>query len=217
MTAQCPGLHIVTQWICRFSSLIGRLGSSAFRLSTVTVLGSLAGACFSTESAQRPFHHGIRERGGTIFRAALPVAIGRSKRPSGLTSSIVPRGTPFHRWVELECSPIAIDAVPSCCRYGLSGPSKLGAVNPDAVQDHGQPARKRTHSRQIAHTGFASLAQCSVKKQGGTSGVSRPQKPAISYTPDNIITAPAATMAGLIYLSGIGGSHVPSNDGTLAM
>ena len=56
------------------ASLIGRLGSSAFRLSTVTVSGSLAGACFSTESAQRPFHHGIRERGGTIFRAALPVA-----------------------------------------------------------------------------------------------------------------------------------------------
>src|ERR1700722_10514857 len=56
------------------ASLIGRLGASAFRLSTVTVSGSLAGACFSTESAQRPFHHGIRERGGTIFRAALPVA-----------------------------------------------------------------------------------------------------------------------------------------------
>jgi hypothetical protein len=28
---------------------------------------SLAGSCFSTESALRPFHHGIRRRGGTIF------------------------------------------------------------------------------------------------------------------------------------------------------
>ena len=54
------------------ASLIGRVGSSAFRLSTTTVATSLAGSCFSTESAQRPFHHGIRRRGGTIFRAALP-------------------------------------------------------------------------------------------------------------------------------------------------
>ena len=49
------------------ASLIGRLGSSAFRLSTTTVSMSLAGSCFSSESAPRPFHHGIRRRGGTIF------------------------------------------------------------------------------------------------------------------------------------------------------
>src|SRR5216684_2619906 len=54
------------------ASLIGRLGSSAFRLSTTTVSMSLAGSCFSSESAPRPFHHGIRRRGGTIFGAALP-------------------------------------------------------------------------------------------------------------------------------------------------
>src|SRR6267142_3900640 len=54
------------------ASLIGRLGSSAFRLSTTTVSMSLAGSCFSSESAPRPFHHGIRRRGGTIFTAALP-------------------------------------------------------------------------------------------------------------------------------------------------
>jgi len=60
------------------ASLIGRLGSSAFRLSTVAVSMSLAGSCFSPESAPRPFHHGIRGRGGTIFRAALP-----SRRWSG--------------------------------------------------------------------------------------------------------------------------------------
>src|SRR5665647_1816521 len=34
---------------------------------------------------------------------------GRSKRTCELTSSIVPRGTSFHRSVELDCSPIAID------------------------------------------------------------------------------------------------------------
>ena len=33
----------------------------------------LAGSCFSSESAPRPFHHGVRRRGGTIYRAALPL------------------------------------------------------------------------------------------------------------------------------------------------
>ena len=54
------------------ASLIGRLGSSAFRLSTTAVSMSLTGSCFSSESAPRPFHHGIRRRGGTILWAALP-------------------------------------------------------------------------------------------------------------------------------------------------
>src|SRR5205809_6682796 len=54
------------------ASLIGHLGSSAFRLSTSAVSMSLAGSRFSSESAPRPFHHGIRGRGGTIFPAALP-------------------------------------------------------------------------------------------------------------------------------------------------
>ena len=54
------------------ASLIGHFGSSAFRLSTTTVSMSLAGSRFSSESAPRPFQHGIRRRGGTIFEAALP-------------------------------------------------------------------------------------------------------------------------------------------------
>src|SRR6187402_1248472 len=54
------------------ASLIGHLGSSAFRLSTTAVSMSLAGSRFSSESAPRPFHHGIRGRGGAIFWAALP-------------------------------------------------------------------------------------------------------------------------------------------------
>src|SRR5260370_35124355 len=33
---------------------------------------SLTGSCFSSESAPRPFHHGIRRRSGTILWAALP-------------------------------------------------------------------------------------------------------------------------------------------------
>src|SRR6516165_6481992 len=78
-------------------------GSSTFRLSTTTVSMSLTGSCFSSESAPGPFHHGIRGRGGTIFFGRpCRQCDGRSKRPNDLTSSIVPRGTSFHRWVELD-------------------------------------------------------------------------------------------------------------------
>jgi hypothetical protein len=48
------------------ASLIGRLGSSTFRLSTTAVSMSPTGSRFSSESAPGPFHHGIRGRGGTI-------------------------------------------------------------------------------------------------------------------------------------------------------
>ena len=83
------------------ASLIGRLGSSVFRLFTTTVSMSLTGSCFSSESAPGPFHHGIRERGGTIYWAACRQTNGRSSGHCELTSSIVPRGTSCHREVEL--------------------------------------------------------------------------------------------------------------------
>src|SRR5437764_5951058 len=51
---------------CLVASLIGRLGSSTYRLSTAALSMSPTGSCFSSESAPRPFHHGIRGRGGTI-------------------------------------------------------------------------------------------------------------------------------------------------------
>src|SRR6266403_1758980 len=120
------------------ASLIGRLGSSAFRLSTTTVSMSLTGSCFSSESAPRPFQYGIRRRGGTIFRAALPSVDGRTKQTCELTSSIVPRGTSSTaRW----SSGYRIDFMdPSCC-CGFPGPAELGAIHPYAVHDHGQPTR----------------------------------------------------------------------------
>src|SRR5262245_45301531 len=110
---------------------------------------SLAGSCFSSESAPGPFHHGIRRRGGTIFTTALPSnerqvhADSRSHliyRPArniipplgGARVSLLPdlvlRG--FHA------------AAAACSR----GPAEFGAVNPDAVHDHGQPTRQR-HDR----------------------------------------------------------------------
>ncbi len=76
------------------ASLIGRFGSSAFRLSTTTVSMSLAGSCFSSESAPGPFHHGIRERGGTIFRAALLSRL--TAGPSGHTNSPHPSSREGH-------------------------------------------------------------------------------------------------------------------------
>jgi hypothetical protein len=60
------------------------------------------GPRFSSESAPRPFHHGVRERGGPIYWSVLPSIGGRSKRTYDLTSSIVPRGTSFHRAVDLR-------------------------------------------------------------------------------------------------------------------
>src|SRR6266436_9848195 len=65
---------------------------------------------------------------------------GRSKQTCELTSSIVPRGTSFHRSVELEFPSIAFDLVRPSCRCGLPGPAERGAVNPYAVHDHSQPA-----------------------------------------------------------------------------
>ena len=122
------------------ASLIGRLRSSTFRLSAAAVSMSLTGSCFSSESAPGPSTMGFEDEAEQSFGRPCRQSNGRSKRTCELTSSIVPRGTSFHQSVELELPPIATDAVrPSCC-YGLSGPFELGAVNPDAVQDHGQPA-----------------------------------------------------------------------------
>src|SRR5260221_14292330 len=88
---------------------------------------------------------------------------GRTKRTHELTSSIVPRGTSFHCWVELWFSPIGFDPerLSCCCRGLLPGPPELGAVNPDAVHDHGQPA-SQGHDR-LFHPAAGdpwSLASC---------------------------------------------------------
>ena len=103
---------------------------------------SLTGSCFSSESAPGPFHHGVRERGGTIYWAALPSIGGRSKQTYDLTSSIVPRGTSFHRAVELEF--LLFNGVwLSCCHGFFPAPAERGAVDPDTVHDYGQPTRQR--------------------------------------------------------------------------
>jgi hypothetical protein len=62
---------------------------------------------------------------------------GRSEQTCELTSSIVPRGTSFHRLVELEFPPIAFDPERPLRRRSFSGPSEFSAINPDAMQNHG--------------------------------------------------------------------------------
>jgi hypothetical protein len=91
------------------ASLIGRLGSSTFRLSTA--------ACRCCSRARAPLRN--RHQGPSImgFEDEAEQSIGRpcrqtnggSKRPNELTSSIVPRGTSCHHAVELEFPPIAFD------------------------------------------------------------------------------------------------------------
>ena len=73
---------------------------------------SLAGSCFSSDSAQRPFQYGILRMRGNNLWVGLTVKCGRSKRTCDLTSSIVPQGTSFHRAVELA---FLLSIVILCC------------------------------------------------------------------------------------------------------
>src|ERR1043166_2052358 len=101
-------------------SLIGRLGSSTFRPST---------------TASVDVRHGLALLSG-IGTRALPSWDSRIRWNNlmggptcELTSSIVPRGTSFHRVVELEFPPIGFDParVSCCCRDLFPGPAELGA------------------------------------------------------------------------------------------
>ena len=124
------------------ASLIGRSGSSVFRLSTTTVSMSLTGSCFSSESALRPFHHGIRERGGTIYWSALP-SDGRQVQRT-LRSHLI------HRPVRDIMPPrggtrvfLRFDCVQLSRCNSVLAPAELGAIDPDAVHDDGQATRQR--------------------------------------------------------------------------
>src|SRR5208282_6628899 len=88
---------------------------------------------------QGPSSMGFEDEVEQSFGRPCRQTDGRSKRTCELTSSIVPRGTSFHRSVELEFPPIAFDPARfSCCCRGLfPSPAELGAVNPYAVHDHG--------------------------------------------------------------------------------
>ena len=60
-----------------------------------------------------------------------------SKRTYELTSFIVPRGTLFHHAGGARVFSVRLDPVRFSYRGDLPGPAELGAVNPDAMHDHG--------------------------------------------------------------------------------
>ena len=124
------------------SSLIGRLGSSAFRLSTGPVSMSLAGSCFSSESAPRliPSWDSKARWNNLCHDLTVRVTAG-SKRTCELTSSSREEHHATAQW-NSSVLLFGLDAARfSCCCCGpFSGPAELGAVNPYAVHDHSQPA-----------------------------------------------------------------------------
>jgi hypothetical protein len=76
------------------------------------------------------------------------LAVLQTVGPSGHTNSPHPssREGHLHRSVELEFPPIAFDPARFSRHRNFPGPPELGAVDPDAVHDNGQPARQR-HDR----------------------------------------------------------------------
>src|SRR5579862_963249 len=90
------------------ASLIGRLGSSTFRLSTTQC------RCRSRARASLRNRHqgrsimGFEDEVERSFGRPCRQTNGRSKQTCELISSIVPRGTSFHRSVELEFSPLLV-------------------------------------------------------------------------------------------------------------
>src|SRR5262249_16401326 len=131
------------------ASLIGRFGSSAFRLSSHSSVDVACGLVLLFGLGAKALPVWDSRMRGTIFGSALPSSDGRSKQTCDLTSSIVPQGTSFHRAVELAFSPIDCDLALSCCGSLLPAPAARcpqGAARPDrraAPPCAGDRARRR--------------------------------------------------------------------------
>src|SRR3984957_12991740 len=87
------------------------------------------------------------------------LAVSVTAGPSGSTNSPHPSSREGHlstAWWSSGFSPLGYDPerFSCCCRGLFSGPAELGAVDPDAVHNHGQPARQRhdrlLHPRRLA-------------------------------------------------------------------
>jgi hypothetical protein len=125
-----------------------------------------------------------------------------SKRTCELTSSIVPRGTPFHRSVELKFSPIAVDPARPSYRYDVPGPAELSAVNPDAVHDHGQPSRQR-HDRLLHAAAPGNLHRPGLKPGPFRRTHQHDLCRFVEHHPHHLVSAPryatgAVALAGLV-------------------
>src|SRR5262249_6915947 len=92
-----------TDWV---ASLIGRLGQALSGYPPPQCrCRSRARASLRTRH-QGPSIMGFEDEVEQSIGRPCRQFDGRSKRPNELTSSIVPRGTSFHRWVDLSFSPI---------------------------------------------------------------------------------------------------------------
>ena len=91
------------------ASLIGGLGSSAFRLSTSANVDVAHGLVllFGIVTKALPRWDSKTRRNNLLGGLAVNRTAG-TKRTYELTSSIVPRGTSFHRSVDLRLPPIAL-------------------------------------------------------------------------------------------------------------
>src|SRR5262245_663852 len=69
--------------------------------------------------------------------AAARVVLCSAHRTPPYRGDANPQGTSFHRLVELEY--LLSDLIGCHAGCGPPGPLELGAINPDAVHDHGQP------------------------------------------------------------------------------
>src|SRR3974377_515138 len=121
------------------ASLIGRLGSSAFRLSTYSGvdvahglvllfgIGTKALPSWVSRTRRNNFLGGLAVRSRQVQSYMRTPLIHRPAR------DIIP---PL---VELKCPPIGFNLAGSsyCCHGVFSGPTDLGAVDPDGVHDHG--------------------------------------------------------------------------------
>jgi hypothetical protein len=148
------------------ASLIGRAGSSAFRLSTTDGNVTRGLVLLSGIGTSAPSIMGIEDEVERSFERPCR-SIGRSKRAYELTSSIVPRGTSFHRVVELEFPP-SFDLVGCSCGCSLPGPSELGAINPDqeAVGSWCAPVAAR-----LCENTLAAFARCKGRCGAEPSGL----------------------------------------------
>ena len=113
------------------ASLIGRSGSSAFRLPSLRCRCRSRALASLRNRHQGPSIMGSEDEAEQSIGRPCRQTNGGSKRPSELTSSIVPRGTSFHRRAELNYPPIGL----SCrCRGLFPGPTEFSAVNPVSLK-----------------------------------------------------------------------------------
>jgi len=126
------------------ASLIGRLGQALSGYPPLQCrCRSRARASLRTRH-QGPSIMGFEDKVEQSFGRPCRQCDGRFKRKCELTSSIVPRGTSFHRWVISGF--LLFDLILFSRCDDRPGPSEFGAVNPDAMHDHGQPTCQR-HDR----------------------------------------------------------------------